>query len=735
MPRSATTQRESTGRAAVIRPPEFVGRERELAALTQALAGEPTVVLVEGEAGIGKTRLIKEFLASPAGQHLSALVATCPPFRQPHTLGPIADAVRQAATGRIRDLKLSALAGALRPLFPDWATDLPPAPEPVDDPTTARHRVLTGLAELLAALDVGVLIVEDLHWADETTVEFLLSLVSRQPQRVSLLVTCRPEDVLPGSLLPRLSRHAAGNTGLRLILLPLTTNQTASLVSSMLAGESITAEFAAFLHQRTEGLPLAVEECVRLMGDRADLAFRYGQWARRHLSDIEVPATVRDAVLERVGRLGPEAVAALRAAAVLGEPTAVAVVQLVAGLAGDRATAGLYEALGCGLLIENFPNRQELMFRHALAAQAVYEAIPGPLRREMHRRAGKALEEAPAPSPARLARHFREAGDEAAWSGHAEEAADLALAAGDHNAAAALLHDVVANADLKAGAIARLVCKIPIMALPGYAPVKDLTRSLRSILASDAALTRAQRAEAGWQLGRILMDAGEYQAGAAELERAIPGLGHRPAEAAQAMTWLGLPCQSLWPVAVHQRWLDWAAATASDPAVPTWDRLKLLADRATALLLMGEEAGWTVAAELPGDAPTPREALALAVGLTNVADGCVVWGQYETARKLLAIALRLAERYHYPRVHDTASVTRVHLDFYTGSWAGLADRSADLIESTDIEPLLRMEAVLTAALLNIATGPPRVFRTAELTLFHAASCRFRYSSWTSCGVL
>ena len=82
---------------AQIRPPAFIGRDKELAALMEALAGQPTVVLVEGEAGIGKTRLVGEFLASAAGQRLRLLVAACPPFRQPHTLGPVADAVRQAA--------------------------------------------------------------------------------------------------------------------------------------------------------------------------------------------------------------------------------------------------------------------------------------------------------------------------------------------------------------------------------------------------------------------------------------------------------------------------------------------------------------------------------------------------------------------------------------------------------------------------------------------------------------
>jgi predicted ATPase len=106
--------------------PELVGRDDELAAVTRTLAGGAAVVLIEGEAGIGKSRLLAECLADclavVGGQ---ILVADCPPFRQPQTLGPVVDAVRKAADS-ISGLTLSPLAGALRPLFPEWA--LPAGP-------------------------------------------------------------------------------------------------------------------------------------------------------------------------------------------------------------------------------------------------------------------------------------------------------------------------------------------------------------------------------------------------------------------------------------------------------------------------------------------------------------------------------------------------------------------------------------------------------------------------------
>src|SRR5579875_3712159 len=86
MAQLTATQSDSDG-VPVISAPGFVGRDRELASLAQALAGPPAVVLIEGEAGIGKSRLLREFLTSRPGQG-QALVSCCPPFRQPYTLGP-----------------------------------------------------------------------------------------------------------------------------------------------------------------------------------------------------------------------------------------------------------------------------------------------------------------------------------------------------------------------------------------------------------------------------------------------------------------------------------------------------------------------------------------------------------------------------------------------------------------------------------------------------------------------
>ncbi|GGJ63132.1 hypothetical protein GCM10010121_087280 [Streptomyces brasiliensis] len=131
-------------------------------------------------------------------------MAVCPPFLEAFTLGPVVDAVRQA-TPDVARLGLSALAGVLRPLFPEWAGRLPTAPQSLADASVVRHQIFRAQAELLDRLGVEVLVVEDVHWADATTLDFLMYVASRRPRPLSLMLTYRPEEVPPNSRLLRLT--------------------------------------------------------------------------------------------------------------------------------------------------------------------------------------------------------------------------------------------------------------------------------------------------------------------------------------------------------------------------------------------------------------------------------------------------------------------------------------------------------------------------------------------------
>ena len=696
----ANGEGDGAARVPAISAPAFTGRQEELASLSRAMAGPPALVLVEGEAGIGKSRLVREFLVRAGGLGQRSLVAGCPPFRRPCTLSPLVDAIRDA-TASPPQPGLSGLAGALRPLFPEWSAELPPAPEPAEDATASRHRLFRALDELLASLQVSVLVVEDVQWADEATLEFLLFLGSAHRARPSLVLTYRPEDVPGDSLLLRLSARMPGGTaGLRLALQPLAVAETLRLVSSMLDGERVSDAFAAFLHERTDGIPLAVEETVRLMHDRADLAHRNGSWVRRSLGEIMVPATIRDGVLERSRRLSSDARAILAAAAVLAEPADEPVLRAVAGLTAARLGPALAEVLRCGLLAE--AGRGMVSFRHVLAARAVYAGITVPEHQALHRRAGRALERRSPRPVAQLTRHFREAGQPAKWCRYAEQAADLALSAGDEATASVLLLDLLTKADLPAHTVVRLVKKIPFGSFTGQSRFDDLVATLRSVVAAQALDQRAQ-AEARMLLGRVLLVMEEREAGRTEVERAIPGLVHDPVEAARAMILLGRPAGAAWPASRHRQWLR-RAAELTVPASPA-DHLNLTVERASALLMLGDPAGWSVAAQIPDEAPSPGERQHVVKGHLNVATMAMLWwGRYDDARWRLAKGLELAEAGQYWLYRDLILVNQVHLDWLAGAWDGLAERARSLADDADIQPLTRLEAVLVTGLIHAATG-------------------------------
>lgn len=677
--------------------PAFVGRERELTEVRAALAAAPALVVVEGEAGVGKSRLLREFQESPDRR---TLLAVCPPFRVPFTLGPVVDAVREAAPDGVAGLDLSGLAGALRSLFPEWAGDLPGPLEPAEDALAGRHRLIRALAELLTRLEVSVLVVDDAHWADDATLELLLFLASRRLQPMSLVVAYRPEDVPEDSLLPHLATRPSGEvTRLRLTLGPLDVADTGRLMSSMLAGKPVSEAFAGLVHRHTEGLPLAVEESVRLMSDRTDLTRRRGMWVRRRLGEIHVPPTVRDAVLARAQRLGPHTRAVLQVAAVLMDPADAATLAAVTELTPEQARSGIAEALGRGLLEETATGL--VAFRHILAARAIYEAIPMPDRQALHERAGTVLEASPNPSAARLARHFKGAGRLERWMAHAERAADQAVAGGDLDAAAIILKDLLCGPGLPPAAVARLAAKIPYGSLSGTSQVQDVVRALEAALASGA-LDAGQAARTRYELAVMLSSADALDEGRRVMELAIPGLLEGAWERAKGMAMLGWPRGSNCPGRVHRDWLR-RAEEAIRP-LPVAQQTEISVTIAVALVLLDEPDGWELAAGIPEDLSTTAQRRNTAFLHANLAEMAMRWGRYAEARAYAASGLELAERFHYPLYRQVILATLLHLDWFTGRWDGLADRAEELLGNEDTLPLNRQQARLVTGLLLMADG-------------------------------
>jgi predicted ATPase len=291
--------------------------------------------------------------------------------------------------------------------------------------------VFRGLLELLTALSAAqrvVIVLEDLHWADVQTREFIAYWLSGPAPRVALVITYRSEDA--GAEVSALTARVPRSIGHEHVTLaPLDASGTGALTAAILGVEAVSAEFASYLWERTGGLPLAVEEVLALVRARGLLVHHGGTWARKALDELDVPRGIRDPALQRFARLPAAARRAAEAAAVLRVPSPLAVLLDTAGrLDGPGgATAAIEQGINSGLLVEQ---ADLIGFRHVLAAEAVYENLSGPRRHVLHRRAAGALRRtSPAPL-GRIAYHLKHAADPDAWVDAAEAAADQAIALG-----------------------------------------------------------------------------------------------------------------------------------------------------------------------------------------------------------------------------------------------------------------------------------------------------------------
>lgn len=687
--------------------PGFVGREQEFAHVAHALRESGSVVLIEGEAGIGKSRLVYEFLRSAEVDRSSVVFGVCPPFRDPFPLGPIVTGLRASGVN-VAGLTFDGLAGALRPLFPEWADNLPPLPEPLEDAQADRHRLFSAVAQLMRQVGTKLLVVEDLHWSDESTLEFLLLLSSQPTNGINLLLTYRPDDVPSDSLLRRLtSRLPAGALRRRITLTTFDVERTGALISSMLDDEPVTPEFAAYLQEHTEGLPLAVEESVRLMRDRDTIKRREGVWERDAQATLDVPPLVRDSVLERVAALSVEAQHMLEAAAVLSDSVDVDTMIAVSDLSLVQARSAILEAVASGLLGED--DNGKVAFRHVLAAKAIYDSLSVIDRRFLHLRAGHALENVRPQPVARLVSHFRQANDVGNWALYGELAADIAISAGDDSTGVILLTDLVNAAELPLrtrGRLAKRLAGVDVFRRSVDSEhVLAVVAALRRIVETDGMMPK-DVAEIRSPLGRLLMQMADFDAGRAELEKAIPDLAHDPVESARAMLYLGHPYGSNWHASRHIEWLRRAAEIEPDSMNET-DKLHFAVDRMTTLLLLGEESGWDLASRMPSVASSISEGLHASRGHGNAGYTAMLWGRYGAAHHHLSTALAIADAGRFERLHDPILASAAHLDWFTGRWEGLAERVAN-IGSVEGERLPELEAILVARHLEIVEGNVKV---------------------------
>jgi DNA-binding CsgD family transcriptional regulator/tetratricopeptide (TPR) repeat protein len=348
----------------------FVGRRRELGELERALdatrTGKGASVLVAGEAGIGKTRLASQLARRARDTGFEVL------------LGRSIDFVGT-------ELPYQPFVDALGPLGEPRQVD----EQTPDSQLRAFEHTLALLTDRAAAAPV-LLVLEDLHWADNSTIDLVVFLAHNlDALSVLLLATYRADERSSAERMRRLADGVArSGTALVLELGPLERDELAALLAAR-ADASLSAAVADTIATRSEGNPFFAEELLAASGEAGG----------------EVPRGLRDLLLQRVARLDHPTEGVLRLAAAAGREVGYPLLHATAQLSEGDLRGALRLAVEHGVLVAE-PETSSFRFRHALLAEAVYATILPGEREELHRRLAEELTRSGAAGAAELAPHW-----------------------------------------------------------------------------------------------------------------------------------------------------------------------------------------------------------------------------------------------------------------------------------------------------------------------------------------
>jgi DNA-binding CsgD family transcriptional regulator/tetratricopeptide (TPR) repeat protein len=389
----------------------FVGRTQELARLRQLLGraagGEPLVVLVGGEAGVGKTRLVEQFAAAAEEQGTRVLVGGCVPLGEEGLpFAPVVQALRDLAD-QLDPAELEAVAGPARAELGRLLPDLARGREAVVDPAVAGagqgrlFELLLGVVQRLAAEAALLWVVEDLHWADRSTRDLLAYLATTlRSGRVLVVLTFRSDELHRLHPLRPLLAELTRNRRVHRLELPRFSRAELAEQLAGLLGADPSARLVDDIYARSGGNPFFAEELLLAGADPGVL-----------------PPSLQQVLLARVVRLGPRTQQLLGVADAPAPAAPLPMVAAVAGLDDQQLLEGLREAVDQQLLRPE-PGGEGYVFRHALVAEAVHAELLAGERVRLHAALAAALEAGiegggpPASRAARLAYHWAAAGDQ-----------------------------------------------------------------------------------------------------------------------------------------------------------------------------------------------------------------------------------------------------------------------------------------------------------------------------------
>lgn len=419
----------------------FAGRQRPLEQLAQAWEatrqGSAPVVLVSGEPGVGKTRLVAEAVGQIHADGAAVLYGRCDPHvGVPHQ--PFAEALSTLADGldpRVVRTVLAPHGGELSRLIPRLDQLVPGLAPPLDgDASGNRHRLFNAVSDALAALADRtpgvVLVIDDFHWADPSSIALLEHLsVTAAPPGVMVVVIHRHTDVArngPVELAISSLRRRSGSTVVHLG--GLTLAEVEDLVTAA-AGHDLgdLGPVVADLYSRTGGNPFFIRELIRHLVSSRAASFDGMRWTVADLSDTGIPQGVRELVRERLHAVPDRTIDVLEAAATFGQEFDVRFLAQALNVNVADALAALEPAVASGLVQE--AGRGRFAFVQLLVRMAIYEDLPAARRVSGHVAAARSFE-----ALGHVDHHWPELAyhwGEAAMAGYTLEAVTSALRAGD----------------------------------------------------------------------------------------------------------------------------------------------------------------------------------------------------------------------------------------------------------------------------------------------------------------
>jgi predicted ATPase/DNA-binding CsgD family transcriptional regulator len=409
--------------------PIVIGRTSDLTTLRllvdRAKSGEGQVVLLSGEAGIGKSRLVAEVKTEAFSHDFWLVQGSCFPTDHAIPYAPLLDLLRSHFSSHRWALpvtEVEAFAQAFFPLLPELGRLLPsgtsaPTLTPLDPEQEKRRRFETLAHFLSSQADTHpvLLVVEDLHWSDETSLEFLHYLARRcAAHRLLLLLTYRSDEV-NASLRHFLAHLDRERLAQECSLARLTREEVETMLRAIFAPpRSTRLELSDSIYSLAEGNPFFVEEVLKSLIATGDLFYANGRWNRKPLGELHIPRSVQDAVELRTDRLSAPARQVLTLAAVAGRRFDFALLQALTHHDEQHLLLLIQELIAAQLVVEE--SADQFAFRHALTRQAIYGNLLVRIRKALHQSIADTLERlssAPLETHlADLAYHFYEAG---AW--------------------------------------------------------------------------------------------------------------------------------------------------------------------------------------------------------------------------------------------------------------------------------------------------------------------------------